>query len=162
MRRRRQHIALSGGGGPLTFDRLWRNLEFIKSLRRKGEISSLVFSFVVQQQNYREMPEFVLLAERFGADSIDFRMIQNWGVSSLEEFKRKFIGAPDHPEYLEYLQILKRPELKQANVRVPALSAPRPPTLRSVMAKGKRLFTRGRDLLMSRAGRSASLPQAQI
>ena len=143
-----------------SFDRLLRNLEFIKNLRRKGEIRSLVFSFVVQQQNYREMPEFVLLAERFGADSIDFRMIQNWGVSSFEEFKRKFIGAPDHPEYLEYLQILKRPELKQANVRAPALSAPRPPTLRSVMVKGKRLFTRGRDLLMSRAGRSASLPQA--
>jgi MoaA/NifB/PqqE/SkfB family radical SAM enzyme len=136
-----------------SFDRLLRNLVFIKALRRKREIGSLIFSFVVQQQNYREMPEFVLLAEKFGADFIDFRMIQNWGVCSLTEFKRKFIGAPDHPEYLEYLKILRRPELKKTKVRVPSVCAPRSPSLWSAMANGKRLLRRGRDLLMSRTRR---------
>jgi sulfatase maturation enzyme AslB (radical SAM superfamily) len=102
------------------FDRLLSNLALVADLREAGEIRELVFSFVVQQQNYREMPDFVLLAEKFGADFVDFRMILNWGVSSTEEFNRKFIGSPNHPEYAAYLDILKRPELQRPNVRTPA------------------------------------------
>jgi wyosine [tRNA(Phe)-imidazoG37] synthetase (radical SAM superfamily) len=104
------------------FDRLLNNLEFIKQLRNDSAIGQLVFSFIVQQQNYQEMPAFVILAEKFGADFVDFRMILNWGTSSIEEFNRQFIGNPNHPEYAEYLEILDRPELQRDHVRVP----PRP------------------------------------
>ncbi|MFO1125762.1 MAG: SPASM domain-containing protein [Methylocystis sp.] len=103
-----------------SFTRLLKNLEFIKGLRESGAFGRLVFSFVVQRDNYEEMPEFVLLAERYGADFVDFRMILNWGIVGIDEFNRKFIGSPNHPEYYEYRKILDGPELKRNNVRVPA------------------------------------------
>jgi hypothetical protein len=103
-----------------SFTRLLKNLEFIKGLRESGAFGHLVFSFVVQRDNYKEMPEFVLLAKRYGADFVDFRMILNWGIVGIDEFNRKFIGSPNHPEYYEYRKILDGPELKRKNVRVPA------------------------------------------
>jgi wyosine [tRNA(Phe)-imidazoG37] synthetase (radical SAM superfamily) len=110
------HIVRRGG----SFDRLMNNLAFVAKLHEAREIKQLAFSFVVQQQNYREMPEFVELADRFGADFVDFRMILDWGVSSPDEFNRRFIGSPNHPEYEAYLEVLKRPELQRPNVRTPA------------------------------------------
>lgn len=101
------------------FNRLLQNLHFIRTLRESGEIKELVFSFVVQQRNYREMPDFVRLAEEFRADFVDFRMILDWGVSSAEEFSRNFIGSVNHPEHQEYLEILRRPELQGPTVRTP-------------------------------------------
>jgi hypothetical protein len=110
------HVVRRGGD----FERLLENLEFIRELRRLGAFRELLFSFVVQQRNYREMPAFVLLGDRFGADYIDFRMILNWGVASAEEFNQNFIGNPNHPEYEEYLKTLCHPQLQRAHVRVPS------------------------------------------
>jgi wyosine [tRNA(Phe)-imidazoG37] synthetase (radical SAM superfamily) len=102
-----------------SFDRLTKNLALVRTLREKGEIRELAFSFVVQQCNYREMPAFVRLADEFKADVVDFRMILNWGVSSAEEFQQKFIGSANHPEHEAYLAVLAQPELRRPNVRTP-------------------------------------------
>jgi molybdenum cofactor biosynthesis enzyme MoaA len=109
------HVVRRGGD----FERLLLNLEFVRQLRACQSIPQLVFSFVVQQLNYREMPAFVQLAERFGADTVDFRMILNWGTFSSEEFKTHNIGDRNHPEYQQYLRILAQPELHKPNVRLP-------------------------------------------
>ena len=102
-----------------SFERLKKNLALVRRLREEGEIKELAFSFVVQQSNYLEMPEFVRLAEEFKADFVDFRMILNWGVTGAEDFKQKFVGSPSHPEYEAYLAVLAQPELCRPNVRTP-------------------------------------------
>jgi MoaA/NifB/PqqE/SkfB family radical SAM enzyme len=98
------------------FDRLLENLAFIKTLRETGQLAELCLSFVVQAGNFREMPDFVLLGERFGADLIQFNMIRNWGTYSQEEFQTHFIGSKTHPDYAAFLEVLGSPALRSPRV----------------------------------------------
>ncbi len=94
-----------------SFDRLRKNLAFIKSLREAGEIHKLEFSMVVQAANFREMPEFVRLGQEFGADVVSFQMIANWGTFNEAEFEAEFIGSRSHPNHHELVEIVRAPEL---------------------------------------------------
>jgi pyruvate-formate lyase-activating enzyme len=101
-----------------SFARLLANLAFVKKLRDEGQISELEFSMVVQDQNFREMPEFVRLGQAFSADLISFQMIRRRDIFSTEEFEAAFIGNPTHPNYQEFLAVLKSPELTAPGVHM--------------------------------------------
>ncbi len=101
-----------------TFERLLKNLAFLRDMRRSGEISSLHCSMVVQALNYREMPEFVRLCEDHAADLIIFNMIRQRDIFGKEEYIEAFIGSPDHPDYDDFLKVLEAPELAQRNVLI--------------------------------------------
>jgi pyruvate-formate lyase-activating enzyme len=101
-----------------TFDRLRKNLAFVKGLREAGEIAHLEISMVVQARNFREMPAFVRLGQEFGADAVVFQMIRNWGTFSEAEFRAEFIGDQSHPRHCELVEILREPELSLPFVRV--------------------------------------------
>jgi pyruvate-formate lyase-activating enzyme len=94
-----------------SFERLLDNLGFIGELRRKRRIRYFRLDFVVQALNFREMPAVIELARGFGCDVMHFQMIRNWGTFSLPEYRRHFIGAPDHPDYAEFLDVLRHPNL---------------------------------------------------
>jgi MoaA/NifB/PqqE/SkfB family radical SAM enzyme len=100
------------------FERLLKNLAFIRRLRLTGKIAFLELSMVVQALNYREMPAFVRLGEEFGADKITFNMIRQRDIFSQEEFLKSFIGSPDHPEHEHFREVLLAPELNQPNVQI--------------------------------------------
>jgi hypothetical protein len=70
----------------------------------------------VQARNFREMPDAVEIARAFGFDSIYFQMIRNWGTFTVTEFEGHFIGSPDHPDYGEFLEVLRHPNLRWAGV----------------------------------------------
>ncbi len=101
-----------------TFERLLRNLAFIRSLRESGEIAWLEFSMVVQAQNFREMPEFVQLGRQFSADGVSFQMIRQRDIFSHAEYEKAFIGSPAHPDYAKFIEVLKAPELSRPGVSV--------------------------------------------
>ncbi|MGA3302417.1 MAG: radical SAM protein [Methylovirgula sp.] len=94
-----------------TFERLLRNLEFIRELRRSDEIKVLEFSMVVQSRNFREIPEFIALGEEYAADTVSFQMIRKRDIFSGDEHKDAFIGSPDHPDYEEFVALLRRKDL---------------------------------------------------
>ena len=94
-----------------SFDRLLENLAFIGELRRAERIRHFRLDFVVQALNFREMPAAVELARAFGCDVMHFQMIRNWGTFSLPEYQAHFIGSPDHPDYAEFLDVLRHPNL---------------------------------------------------
>jgi tetratricopeptide (TPR) repeat protein len=98
------------------FDRLLQNLAFVRFLHRSGQIEQWTASFVVQAKNFREMPEFVRLIRQFGATTIFFQMIRNWGTFTAEEFVTEFIGNSLHPDHAEFLEVLKAPELQLPHV----------------------------------------------
>ncbi len=100
------------------FERLRRNLAFLRELRTSGEIGRLEFSMVVQTSNFREMPAFVKLGEEFAADLVIFNMIRQRDIFSREEYVEAFIGSPDHPQYDAFVETLKAPELAQPNVQI--------------------------------------------
>jgi sulfatase maturation enzyme AslB (radical SAM superfamily) len=94
------------------WDKLMDNLKFIKGLRERGEIPFLKFDFVVQDFNYFEMPDFVLIGKKFGADRVFFQKIVNWGTYSEDEFKKRAIYLPDHPHYKKFVEACDHELLK--------------------------------------------------
>jgi len=94
-----------------TFERLRRNLAFVRRLKEAGEIEILEFSMVVQARNFREMPAFVRLGQEFAADVVSFQMIRNWGTFGEAEFQAECIGSREHPLHEELVEILRAPEL---------------------------------------------------
>ncbi len=89
--------------------RLIKNMRFLGKLRREGEIPHLLQRYVVQVTNFREMPDFVRMGLDFAVDSVEFTLIRNWNTFTPEEFARHNIGSRDHPDYAEFLEILKDP-----------------------------------------------------
>jgi hypothetical protein len=94
-----------------SFERLLKNLEFVRELRRSGEVSHLEFSMVVQSRNFREIPDFIQLGADYGADTVSFQMIRKRDLFSGDEHKDAFIGSPDHPDYEEFVALLRQPDL---------------------------------------------------
>ncbi len=101
-----------------TFERLLKNLAFLRDMRRAGEISFLQCSMVVQALNYREMPAFVRMCEDHAVDLIIFNMIRQRDIFAKEEYVEAFIGSPNHPDYEDFLKVLEAPELAQRNVLI--------------------------------------------
>ncbi len=91
-----------------SFERLLKNLEFVRELRRSGEISHLEFSMVVQSRNFREIPAFIELGADYAADSVSFQMIRKRDIFSGDEHREAFIGSPAHPDYAEFVALLQR------------------------------------------------------
>jgi organic radical activating enzyme len=101
-----------------TFERLLKNLAFVKRLRETGEIQELEFSMVVQTRNFREMPAFVALGHEFLADRVSFQMIRQRDIFSRDEYDEAFIGNPEHPDYAAFLDVLQSPDLASPYVHM--------------------------------------------
>lgn len=91
---------------PGDFKVLLSNLAFISDLYRNGPIEDLKLSFVVQIDNFREIPDFIRLGKQFGAKRVYFSALDNWGTFSESEYKRRAVHLPDHPRHSELLQLL--------------------------------------------------------
>jgi wyosine [tRNA(Phe)-imidazoG37] synthetase (radical SAM superfamily) len=91
------------------FDILLHNLEYLASLRGNGKIKRLSLAFVVQQKNYKEMIPVIRLAKKLGVDFITFNLITDWGCLEKEELNKNFIWKTDHPEYGQFIEILRDP-----------------------------------------------------
>ncbi len=89
------------------FSRLLENLEFIRTLRQNGPIKRVKISMVVQENNFREMPDFVRLGKGFGFDHVYFGQLLNWGTFSKNQFKKRAVHLSSHPRNMAFLTVLK-------------------------------------------------------
>lgn len=92
------------------WDKLMENMDYLASL---NHFDNLLFSFVVQKQNYTEMKTFVnLINNKFKRSrskaKVLFRAIQNWGHQSDSWFKDKNICDPQHPDHSLLLEELPK------------------------------------------------------
>jgi hypothetical protein len=94
---------------PGRFETLLENLEHIRRLRRRMEIQWLRISMVVQENNFREMPDFILLGKRYAADLVYFLRLDNWGTYSESEYLARAVHLPRHPGHDEFLSLLAAP-----------------------------------------------------
>lgn len=108
------YVILRRGGD---FTRLMDNLAFLATRRRAGEIAHLRLDFVTQALNFREMPGLMTLAEDLGMDQVKFQMIRNWNTWTPEDFAAQDIGSRFHPDYPEFLDILRHPALASPRAR---------------------------------------------
>ena len=114
---------------------LMKNLELIAEMRRTGAIRRFEVNFVVQEENYREIPEFVALADRLGVDSIWFQRLTNYGAFEEGAFAKADVTAPSHPKHTELLDILRSPVMKHPAITMEMLM----PLLPEVVASDLRL-----------------------
>src|SRR5262249_1529370 len=60
----------------------------------------------------------------FGFDGVKFQMIRNWNTYSPAEFERHHIGAPGHPDYAEFLEVLADPAFDSGRVEFWGMAGP--------------------------------------
>lgn len=101
---------------PGRWDVLMNNLEFIAGMRRSGEIRALGINFVVQKENFREVPGFVELGGRLGADSVWFQRVVNYGSYDEATIADVDVASSQHPDHAALLEILRNPALKSPRV----------------------------------------------
>jgi hypothetical protein len=104
------------------FKTLLDRLAMIGERRRDGPLDYLEFHMTVQRNNYSEMPAFVELGRRFGADRVSFHKLLDWGSFTLEEFAERAVHEPSHPDHESFLQMLIDPRLQGSTVYLSNLS----------------------------------------
>lgn len=97
-----------------SWEQLLENLRFIsKHARRNGDQDRFVtLSFIVQKNNYREMPAFVRLVQELGFNRAHFGQIFHADRTySDAEFAKLPVHWPHHPEHQEFQRVLSDPIL---------------------------------------------------
>lgn len=118
--------AINRRGGE--FATLLENLAFIRDLRRAGPLAYLKISFVVQANNFREMPDFVRLGLAHEVDTIYFGRLVNWGTFGQRTYEQRAVHLPDHPEHADFLAVLDDAMLMHPKVTLGNLVELRPST----------------------------------
>ena len=99
-------------GTSLPVDNIVKNLHFVKGLREEGIINHVEIGTVVQERNFREMPEFVSRClDEFAADSVRLRSVFVFRDAPMDYNVAWFsdVRNPHHPYHKEYLQVMKNP-----------------------------------------------------
>jgi pyruvate-formate lyase-activating enzyme len=129
---------------PDTYERLRRpgrwpalmsNLEVIAEMRRSQTIRYFQINFVVQEDNYREILDFVALGKRLAVDNIWFQRLTNYGAFDERTFVQADVTSARHPEHAALLDILRDPVLQQPGIDIEMLM----PLLPEVVASDLRL-----------------------
>lgn len=89
---------------------LLENLEFIRTLGL-----TISAAFVVQENKFREMLDFVSLHRDHFGFSVTFRQLANWRFRE-GEFLSRAVHLPSHPCHQELVELLTRPEFHQPRV----------------------------------------------
>lgn len=108
-----QHLS----GTKLPINKIENNLYYVKKLREQGIIDNLELATVLQEENFREMPEFTRRCiEEFGADIVRIRPIFPGGI--YDENIQWFMDVrnPEHPYYEQYGQVMKHPIFQNPKV----------------------------------------------
>ena len=109
------------------WDVLLSNCDFLD--KRSTELSEfrILYDFVVQYDNYKEMKKYIeLVQERFPNHyEICFSMVADWGTWSAEDYNSKCIWKEDHPEHQSFLECLKDPIFDNERVNIGNLTSMR-------------------------------------
>jgi len=106
------------------WDKINENLECISKLKEQYNFR-FILHFVVQQDNYHEMEDIILLGKKYNADRVWLNKMEDWNGSP--KFKERDIFRSSHPLHGDYRQRLKqiRPYLgfeKNPIVEIPTLN----------------------------------------
>jgi MoaA/NifB/PqqE/SkfB family radical SAM enzyme len=106
--------AVNRGGD---FNRLITNLAFAGDLVAAGALDHFELSFVVQRNNFREMPQFVRLGLDLGATAILFQKLIHWDRTYPREvYLDAAVHRQGHPDHAEFLATLRSIDLADSRV----------------------------------------------
>ncbi len=104
-------------GTKMKLGQVIQNLKFIRGLRKEGKIDYLEIATVMQERNFRTLPEFIARClNEFGADKVRVRRFLP--AKALDENIEWFfdIRNPLHPYHQEYLEVMKHPIFQDPRV----------------------------------------------
>lgn len=105
-------------GTKLPISQIENNLRYIKGLREKGIINELEIATVVQERNFRELPEFTRRCiDEFGADIVRLRSFVPWGKQPIEVEWFTDVINPYHPYHEEYKKVMQDPIFNHPKVK---------------------------------------------
>ena len=87
-----------------SFQQIIKNLEYVKNLKNKLNFKFIIH-YVVQTNNYKEMPLMVELSKKYLADHIWFNRITNW--NTFKNFNDQDVCNEQHREHSVYLKIIE-------------------------------------------------------
>jgi MoaA/NifB/PqqE/SkfB family radical SAM enzyme len=87
------------------WDKINENLECISKLKEQCNFR-FILHFVVQQDNYHEMEDIILLGKKYNADRVWLNKMEDWNVST--KFKERDIFRSSHPLHSDYRRRLKQ------------------------------------------------------
>lgn len=108
-----QHLS----GTKLPISRIEENLRYVKKLREEGVINYLQIATVLQEENFREMPEFTRKCiEEFCADEVRIRPIFPGGNYDHNIQWFMDVRNPEHPYYEQYKEVMRHPVFQDPRV----------------------------------------------
>jgi len=108
------------GATPKTLEKLRRGLswseligalEFAKELRRSSKISYLLVKFIVQKENFRELPKMLELCSQYCCDALSVAPIASRGSYTVEKFMEINVNDHQNPLNSEYREIQENVKL---------------------------------------------------
>ena len=100
------------------WDTLVENCKFLDEKILEKPNFTINYDFVVQYDNYREMPDYINFIENNFPNclSICFSLITDWGTWPREVYESRCIWKETHPEFDSFLEVLKDPVFKNSKV----------------------------------------------
>lgn len=104
---------------------LIENCTFLDNKTAQMDNFSINYDFVVQQDNYKEMPEYIKFIDKHfpNCTAICFSLITDWGTWKKEEYEQKCIWKETHSEFNEFLEVLKDPAFGNPKVMLGNLTS---------------------------------------
>ena len=94
------------------FDRVMKNLEFMAEWKKQGKVGWITINFVTHLLNYKEMPDFVKLAQKLDVIAY-FTTYRPWASA---EFHKRYdevaVFEPENKHYKDFVKILQNPVFK--------------------------------------------------
>lgn len=97
-------------------DKFNESFELMSQLRAEGKIDYLRVTMVVQDSNFRQIPDFIQNCLDHNADDIVLRPIFKFFCLSEDDWFFKNVQNPAHPYHKEYMEILDLPICKSDKV----------------------------------------------
>ena len=104
------------------FEVLMKNLKMLSKLRKESKIQAFNLNFVVQRDNFREMPDFVRLAKTLNVDCVEFQRMTMFNVFLKKRVQQCCLIIDD--KYLDYelWKVLQDPIFKDPIVDLSGLN----------------------------------------
>lgn len=102
------------------WDLLVDNCRFLDKKIIEMKNFSVNYDFVVQADNYKEMPEYIdFIYNNFpNCSSISFSLLTDWGTWPKNIYEKKCIWKDTHLEFKQFLKVLKNPAFKKSKINL--------------------------------------------
>ena len=96
------------------FKKVMENISTLSEMKKQGMITTLSFNFVMTSINYKEMKDFVKLAQKLDATA-SFLELNYLPYLKNCDYEKLSVTNVNHPRYNDFVKILKDPIFRSEN-----------------------------------------------